>query len=118
MYIPTYLTSSRMLPEAQRTGVPVMVLNREPTEAMDRKSFDTGKRLANCGSCGVPEKSYAGLRGGTHYRAAAGEPEEDEWAGGVEAGQPAGSPGTRSEWPGRLAPNRHRADRSRGAQSG
>lgn len=81
LYIPTYLTSSMMLPIAQRTGVPVLVLNLQPTEAMDHATFDTGKWLAYCGSCSVPEMSNAFLRCGIDFRSVSGYLEEERsWA--------------------------------------
>lgn len=95
MYIPTYLTSSMMLPIAQRTGTPVLVLNLQPTQAMDHATFDTGKWLAYCGSCSVPEMSNAFLRSGITFRSVSGYLEEDRawkkvgaWvkAAGVRAG--------------------------------
>lgn len=81
MYIPTYLTSSMMLPIAQRTGAPVLVLNLQPTEAMDHRNFDTGKWLAYCGACSVPEISNAFLRCGIDFRSVSGYLEEERsWA--------------------------------------
>ena len=81
LYIPTYLTSSMMLPIAQRTGVPVLVLNLQPTEAMDHATFDTRKWLAYCGSCSVPEMSNAFLRCGIDFRSVSGYLEEERaWA--------------------------------------
>ena len=81
LYIPTYLTSSMMLPIAQRTGVPVLVLNLQPTQAMDHGTFDTGRWLAYCGSCSVPEMSNAFLRCGIQFRSISGYLEEERsWA--------------------------------------
>ncbi|HYI34895.1 MAG TPA: arabinose isomerase, partial [Glaciibacter sp.] len=55
IFLATYLTSSMVLPIAQRSNTPVLVLDLQPTEAMDHASFDTGAWLAYCGQCPVPE---------------------------------------------------------------
>ena len=95
LYIPTYLTSSMMLPIAKRTGAPVLVLNLQPTEAMDHATFDTGQWLAYCGSCSVPEMSNAFRRCGIDFRSVSGYLEEERswskvaaWvkAAGIRAG--------------------------------
>lgn len=43
MFLTTYLTSSMAPPIAQRTKTPVLVINLQPTEAMDHASFDSGE---------------------------------------------------------------------------
>ncbi len=104
MYIPTYLTSSMMLPIAQRSGAPVLVLNLQPTQAMDHATFDTGKWLAYCGSCSVPEMSNAFLRCGIDFRSVSGYLEEERsWTKVAGMGQ-----GRRRE--GRSAQRPARAD--------
>ncbi len=81
MYIPTYLTASMMLPTAQRSGAPVLVLNLQPSPAMDHPNFDTGKWLAYCGSCSVPELGNTFLRAGIEFRSVSGHLEEERaWA--------------------------------------
>src|SRR5215471_13222400 len=50
-YIGTYATSSQVLPVVQRAGVPVLVLNLQPTDALDYENTDTGEWLANCSVC-------------------------------------------------------------------
>src|SRR5665647_2888205 len=63
LYVTTYALSSTVLPVVQRAKVPVIVLNLQPTAAIDYASFNrmgdrtamTGEWLAHCGSCPVPE---------------------------------------------------------------
>ena len=109
LYIPTYLTSSMMLPIAQRTGAPVLVLNLQPTEAMDHATFDTGRWLAYCGSCSVPEMSNTFRRCGIDFRSVSGYLEEqrswDKVAAWVKAaGVRAGLEGSRHGLMGHLYP--------------
>ncbi|CAM5521782.1 hypothetical protein SVIOM74S_05240 [Streptomyces violarus] len=54
LFLTTYLTSSMVLPIAQRTHTPVLVIDLQPSEKMDHASFDTGAWLAYCGQCPVP----------------------------------------------------------------
>jgi len=51
LFLATYLTSSMVLPIAQRTNTPVLVLDLQPFERMDHDAFDTGDWLAYCGQC-------------------------------------------------------------------
>ncbi len=63
LYISTYALSSTVLPVVQKTNVPVVVLNLQPASAINYESFNaigdcgemTGKWLANCQACSVPE---------------------------------------------------------------
>jgi L-arabinose isomerase len=50
-FLTTYMTASMLVPIAQRSGAPVLLINLQPTEAMDHASFDTGQWLAYCGAC-------------------------------------------------------------------
>ena len=54
-FLTTYMTATMLLPIAQRSGAPVLLINLQPTEAMDHASFDTGQWLAYCGACPLPE---------------------------------------------------------------
>ncbi|MGH9161920.1 MAG: arabinose isomerase, partial [Vicinamibacteraceae bacterium] len=47
-YVGTYATSSQVLPVVQRARLPVLVLNLQPTDALDYDTADTGEWLANC----------------------------------------------------------------------
>ena len=63
LYVTTYALSNTVLPLVQRAGVPVIVLNLQPENAIDYKAFNqmqdrtamTGHWLAYCSACPVPE---------------------------------------------------------------
>ncbi len=63
LYVSTYALSSTVLPVVQKANVPVVVLSLQPTSAIDYERFNaigdrgvmTGKWLANCQACSVPE---------------------------------------------------------------
>jgi L-arabinose isomerase len=63
LYVSTYALSATVLPVVQRAGVPVIVLNLQPSAAIDYAWFNsledrgemTGEWLANCQACAVPE---------------------------------------------------------------
>ena len=80
MFLTTYLTSSMVLPIAQRTKTPVLVINLQPTEAMDHASFGTGEWLAYCGQCAVPEVANVFRRAGIDFRSVTGHlRDENAW---------------------------------------
>ncbi len=72
MFLATYLTSSMMLPIAQRADAPVLVIDLQPTEKMDHANFDTGAWLAYCGQCPVPEMGNVFRRAGIPFRSVSG----------------------------------------------
>ncbi|MHA7283260.1 arabinose isomerase [Arthrobacter sp. TMS2-4] len=72
IFLTTYLTSSMVLPIAQRSQTPVLVIDLQPTEAMDHANFDTGKWLAYCGQCPVPEVANVFKRAGIPFRSVSG----------------------------------------------
>ena len=72
IFLATYLTSSMVLPIAQRSKTPVLVIDLQPTEAMDHASFDTGQWLAYCGQCPVPEVANVFRRAGIEFRSVSG----------------------------------------------
>ena len=72
IFLTTYLTSSMVLPIAQRSNTPVLVIDLQPTEAMDHANFDTGKWLAYCGQCPVPEVANVFKRAGIPFRSVSG----------------------------------------------
>ncbi|HEY2041570.1 MAG TPA: hypothetical protein VGH11_02755, partial [Jatrophihabitans sp.] len=41
-FLTTYMTASMLLPIAQRSAAPVLLINLQPTETMDHANFDTG----------------------------------------------------------------------------
>ena len=81
MFLTTYLTSSMVLPIAQRSNTPVLVINLQPTEAMDHATFGTGEWLAYCGQCAVPEVANVFRRAGIEFRSVTGFlRDESAWA--------------------------------------
>jgi len=72
LFLTTYLTSSMVLPIAQRSNTPVLVIDLQPTERMDHASFDTGAWLAYCGQCPVPEIGNVFRRAGIPFRSISG----------------------------------------------
>ncbi len=81
VFLTTYLTASMVLPIAQRTGAPVLVIDLQPTESMDHATFDTGQWLAYCGQCAVPEVGNVFRRGGIEFRSVSGHlRDESAWA--------------------------------------
>ena len=80
-FLTTYMTASMLMPIAQRSGAPVLLLNLQPTEVMDHATFDTGKWLAYCGACPLPEMANAFLRAGVDFRSVSGYVEDERaWA--------------------------------------
>jgi L-arabinose isomerase len=72
MYLTTYLTSDMVLPIAQRANAPVLVIDMQPSERMDHVAFDTGKWLAYCGQCPLPEVANVFRRCGIAFRSVSG----------------------------------------------
>ena len=72
LFLTTYLTSSMVLPIAQRANTPALVVDLQPTERMDHASFDTGAWLAYCGQCPVPEVGNVFRRAGIPFRSVSG----------------------------------------------
>ncbi len=71
-FLTTYMTATMLVPVAQRSGAPVLLINLQPTEAMDHATFDTGQWLAYCGACPLPEMANAFLRCGIAFRSVSG----------------------------------------------
>jgi L-arabinose isomerase len=72
LYTATYATSSQVLPAVQLAKVPVVILNLQPTRAVDYESMTTGEWLANCSACCVPELAGAFARARIPYRTVTG----------------------------------------------
>lgn len=72
MFLTTYLTSSMVLPIAQRSKTPVLVIDLQPSEAMDHATFGTGEWLAYCGQCAVPEVANVFQRAGIPFHSVSG----------------------------------------------
>lgn len=72
LYMATYCLSSTILPVVQRIGCPVVVLNTQPTAAIDYDRLNalgdrgrmTGMWLANCQACSAPEIASVMKRSG------------------------------------------------------
>jgi len=94
LYVTTYALSNTVLPIVQRAGVPVIVLNLQPSAAIDYAAFNqlpdrrsmTGYWLAYCNACPVPEIANVLKRAGIALHQVTGyledEPtwrEIDEW---------------------------------------
>ena len=80
IFLTTYLTASMVLPIAQRSNTPVLVIDLQPTEAMDHATFDTGQWLAYCGQCPVPEVGNVFRRAGIEFRSVSGHlKDENAW---------------------------------------
>jgi len=80
VFLTTYLTASMVLPIAQRSNTPVLIIDLQPTEAMDHQSFDTGQWLAYCGQCPVPEVGNVFRRAGIDFRSVSGHlKDENAW---------------------------------------
>ncbi|MDQ1377556.1 MAG: L-arabinose isomerase [Acidimicrobiaceae bacterium] len=71
-FLTTYMTATMLVPIAQRSGAPVLLINLQPTESMDHATFDTGQWLAYCGACPLPEMANAFLRCGIAFRSVSG----------------------------------------------
>lgn len=72
VFAATYLTASMVLPIAQRAGVPVLVIDLQPTASMDHPNVTTGDWLAYCGQCPVPEIAHVFRRAGIDFRSVSG----------------------------------------------
>jgi L-arabinose isomerase len=76
-FLTTYMTATMLVPVAQRSGAPVLLINLQPTESMDHASFDTGAWLAYCGACPLPEMANAFQRCGIPFRSVSGYLEDE-----------------------------------------
>ncbi len=72
LYTATYATSSQVLPTVQAVAAPVVILNLQPTRALDYEAMTTGEWLANCSACCVPEIAGAFTRARIPYRTVTG----------------------------------------------
>jgi L-arabinose isomerase len=80
LHVTTYALSATVLPVVQRAKVPVIILNLQPTEAIDYSSFNqlgdrtrmTGEWLAYCASCPVPELANVFKRAGIRFHQVTG----------------------------------------------
>ncbi len=71
-YVGTYATSSQVLPAVMRRKAPVLILNLQPTPALDYPNTDTGRWLESCCACCVPEISNAFARSKIQFNVVSG----------------------------------------------
>ena len=80
-FLTTYMTATMVMPIAQRAAAPVLLVNLQPSAAMDHDTFDTGQWLAYCGCCPLPEMANAFERCGIRFRSVSGYlADERAWA--------------------------------------
>lgn len=88
LYVSTYALSATVLPVVQKAKVPVVVLNLQPTAAIDYAWFNslgdrglmTGEWLANCQACAVPEIANVFNRSGIDFQQITGTLDDpDSW---------------------------------------
>jgi L-arabinose isomerase len=97
LFISTYALSSTILPIVREVGVPVIILNVQPTPAIDYKYLNslkdrgkmTGEWLAHCQACSLPEFASVLNRAGIGYEVVSGYLQEEyvweEIGGWIEA---------------------------------
>lgn len=76
-YVATYATSSQVLPVVQKSQAPVLVLNLQPSAALDYETAGTAEWLANCSVCCVPEISNAFARARVDFHVVSGMLHDD-----------------------------------------
>jgi L-arabinose isomerase len=85
IYVTTYALSSTVLPIVRRAKVPVLILNLQPSAALDYVRFNalpdrvakTGEWLAYCSACPVPEIANVFMRAGIPFHQVIGMLEND-----------------------------------------
>ena len=85
LFISTYALSSTVLPVVQKLRVPVVILNVQPSAAIDYASLNaigdkgkmTGEWLAHCQACSVPEFASVFNRTNIRYEIVTGFLQED-----------------------------------------
>lgn len=85
LYVSTYALSSTVLPVVQKAQVPVIVLNLQPSNAIDYARFNqlgdrtkmTGEWLAHCQACSVPEIANVFLRSNIPFQQVTGVLRDD-----------------------------------------
>jgi L-arabinose isomerase len=86
LYVSTYALSSTVLPVVQRLGVPVIVLNLQPTAQLDYDTFNklgdrgimTGRWLEYCQGCSAPEIASVFNRTGIPFHLVTGYLDDEE----------------------------------------
>jgi len=86
LYVSTYALSSTVLPVVQKANVPVIILDLQPTKAIDYNWFNnlpdravkTGEWLAYCQACPVPEIANVFNRAGIKFHQITGTLDDEE----------------------------------------
>ena len=86
IYVTTYALSSTILPIVRRAKVPVLILNLQPTAALDYVAFNalpdrtamTEEWLAYCSACPMPEVANVFARCGIPFHQVNGTLEDDD----------------------------------------
>ncbi|HEV2108742.1 MAG TPA: L-fucose/L-arabinose isomerase family protein [Thermomicrobiales bacterium] len=89
-YVGTYATSSQVVPAVRDVGRPVLVLNLQPSSALDYERTDTSEWLANCSVCCVPELAGAFTRSALAFNVVSGLLRPADGPAGVRAWQEIG----------------------------
>ncbi|MGC9950247.1 MAG: L-fucose/L-arabinose isomerase family protein [Bryobacteraceae bacterium] len=76
-YVATYATSAQVLPVVQKARAPVLVLNLQPSAALDYETADTAEWLENCSVCCVPEIANAFSRALIDFHVVSGQLHDD-----------------------------------------
>ena len=84
-YVGTYATSAQVVPAVQGVKRPVLVLNLQPTPALDYERTNTGEWLANCCVCCVPELAGVFTRCGIPFNVVSGLLREEDGPAGAHA---------------------------------
>lgn len=71
-HVATYATSATHLAIAKGANCPIVVLNLQPTAAMNYEKTTTGEWLAHCVGCPVPEIANAFQRSGVEFHLVTG----------------------------------------------
>ncbi len=89
-YVGTYAASSQVLPAVRDAGRPVLVLNLQPSPALDYDEADTQEWLANCTVCVVPELAGVFARSGIPFNVVSGLLSREDGPAGERAWQEIG----------------------------
>jgi L-arabinose isomerase len=84
-YVGTYATSSQVLPAVRDVGRPVLVLNLQPSPALDYEHADTAEWLANCTVCVIPELAGVFARSGIPFNLVSGMLHREDGPAGEQA---------------------------------
>jgi L-arabinose isomerase len=85
LFISTYALSSTILPIAREVNAPIVILNVQPTAAIDYQALNalkdkgkmTGEWLAHCQACSLPEFASVFNRAGIRYEIVSGYLQEE-----------------------------------------